>query len=430
MTAGATKTLGVFCEGGSLAHVTRVFEVGRALRSRYGHRVVFCCGGPYVHILREGGFEVVPVFTVDIETTLAVARSGKPPPLGWWRSVCDQAVASELAAISAVRPDAVIGDMRWTLSTSARAARVPYVSVTNACWTDKFAVPIELPETHIARRILGRGLARAAFPSIMRLSMAYGALGFSRVRRAHRLRRLRSMWEAVEGDVTLLADVPEFMPVKADTPPNVRYVGPILWNADIEPPPWLAKLDRSRPTVYFTMGSTGYASSFEEAVRVFGNTEFQLLMTTAGQVHIPDPPPNVFVANYAPGAALMGVSDVVVSHGGNGTIYQALAHGVPVIGVPTLFDQEINMGRVEALGLGRRLAGSQASGRALEGAVRAILGDGGYRERCKGMAALIARTHGPAEAALHIHDFLQHGKPAQGPAQAAAVGRDATNTRP
>ena len=48
--------------------------------------------------------------------------------------------------------------------------------------------------------------------------------------------------------------------------------------------------------------------------------------------------------------------DLVVCHGGNGTIYQALQHGKPVIGIPTIPDQKFNMRRVEALGVGKMLS--------------------------------------------------------------------------
>jgi UDP:flavonoid glycosyltransferase YjiC (YdhE family) len=48
--------------------------------------------------------------------------------------------------------------------------------------------------------------------------------------------------------------------------------------------------------------------------------------------------------------------DLVVCHGGNGTIYQALQHGKPVIGIPTVPDQQFNMRRVESLGIGKMLS--------------------------------------------------------------------------
>lgn len=409
------KTIAVYCEGGVLAHATRALEVGRALARGYGYRVVFCCCGEYVHVMRDAGFEVKPVFTVDFAITARVAKSGRPPPLGWWTDVCDQAVASELETFADVKPDAVVGDMRWTLSTSARAARIPYVSVTNAYWTDRYTGTIDLPEGHVARRVLGDVLAEALFPTMLRASMAYGALGFRRARRKHGLPRMRSMWEAVEGDVTLLADLPELMPVRPDTPPRFRYVGPVLWRPDLPAPDWLATLDPGRPTVYFTMGSTGDARFFEEAVRLFGGTDVQVLMTTAGLAELPATPPNVFAARYAPGDALMAVSDVVVSHGGNGTLYQALARGVPVIGLPTIVDQEINMRRVTEMGLGLALSSRRSSGEALVAAVRTVLGDPSYRERCRALAPRVAAADGPGHAAAHIDHFVEHGDPLRTP---------------
>ena len=417
----AKKTIAVFCDGGFLAHVTRSFEVGRALRHCFGHRVIFCCEGPYTHIPRDAGFEVVPVFTVDRDVTMNVARKGTPPSLSWWKDVCEKSVASDLQALEQIKPDAVVSDMRWSMSTSARAFGVPYVAIANACWTDKFAEVIELPEGHITGRIFGKWLARAAFPVLTQLMQLYGGMGYTAIRKRYGLPPLRSMWEAVEGDITLMPDLPEFMPVVRGTAPSFRYIGPLLWDANMGLPSWFSKLQPGRPTIYFTMGSTGDTKFFEEAVRVFGNTEFQVLITTGGLAEIPNPPPNVFIAKYAPGDALMAVSDVVVSHGGNGTVYQALSCGVPIIGFPTMFDQEINMRQVVSLGIGMQMSNKEYSGPALDRAVRAIVNETRYRDRCRQLAARISRMDGRRRAALHIHDFLEHRNPKEHPVTATAI---------
>ncbi|RMF59679.1 MAG: hypothetical protein D6748_05885, partial [Calditrichaeota bacterium] len=47
--------------------------------------------------------------------------------------------------------------------------------------------------------------------------------------------------------------------------------------------------------------------------------------------------------------------DVVLTHGGNGSIYQALAGGVPVLCRPVIFEQEWNVRRVVELGVGEWL---------------------------------------------------------------------------
>src|SRR5258708_12286370 len=91
------KTVAMFCDGGFLAHVTRSFEVGRALRQCFGHRVVFCCEGPYSHIPRDAGFEVLPVFTVDRNVTMEYAHKLLPPRLRCGQAICAHSAAALLA---------------------------------------------------------------------------------------------------------------------------------------------------------------------------------------------------------------------------------------------------------------------------------------------------------------------------------------------
>src|SRR5262249_45511834 len=194
-------------------------------------------------------------------------------------------------------------------------------------------------------------------------------------------------------------------------PENYRYIGPITWEADLPEPAWLQRLDPSRPTLYFTMGSTGDAQFFDEAIRVFGDTEYQILITTGGLADLGSVPSNVFVEQYAPGKALMNAADVVVSHGGNGTIYQALSSGVPIIGFPSIFDQEINLQRVCALGAGLRMWRSEYDAKTLKRAVEQVLGEPAYRTRCQELARRIAYMDGPRRAALHIDHLLGAGDP-------------------
>jgi UDP:flavonoid glycosyltransferase YjiC (YdhE family) len=67
-------------------------------------------------------------------------------------------------------------------------------------------------------------------------------------------------------------------------------------------------------------------------------------------------PPNFHVDDFLPGIRIMEICHLVICHGGNGTIYQALSKGVPVIGIPTMHDQEINMDRIVDLEMGIKLS--------------------------------------------------------------------------
>src|SRR5215831_1233779 len=109
------KTVAIFTHGGFLAHVTRTYEVGRALATHFGHRVVFCGEGPYMHIPRNAGYEVRPVYTVNRDTTLKLARRFGLCSLRWWRDECDRSVRSDVEVLNQLNPDVVVGDMHWSL---------------------------------------------------------------------------------------------------------------------------------------------------------------------------------------------------------------------------------------------------------------------------------------------------------------------------
>ncbi|MFO0679525.1 MAG: glycosyltransferase [Polyangiaceae bacterium] len=417
------KTIAFFADGGFLAHVTRTFEVGRALHKLYGHRVVFCGTGSYMHIPRDAGFEVVPVYTVDRNITMKLAERAGLCSLSWWRDECDKSVRSDLEVIDYLKPDLVVGDMHWSLCTSARVAQVPYVAITNAAWTRWYTEELEPPSGHFSTRFLGDKLARKVFPVLKDALTNYYALGYTNVRKRYHLPPVHTIYDLIEGDLTILADIKEFMPIVKGAPPSFRYAGPVLWHADMKAPEWLKTLDPERPTLYFTMGSTGDTQFFHEAIRVFGNTEYQVLITTGGLVDLGSVPKNVFVEKYSPGVDLMRASDVVVSHGGNGTVYQALSCGVPIIGFPSIFDQEMNMQRVCALGAGVRMWRSQYDATALKRAVEGVISDPAITKRCKKIARRIAYMDGRRRAALHIHHLLQSGNPTTVPTEVTTAMR-------
>jgi hypothetical protein len=67
------------------------------------------------------------------------------------------------------------------------------------------------------------------------------------------------------------------------------------------------------------------------------------------------------------------------------------------------------------------MSNKEYSGPALDRAVRTIVNETRYRERCRQLAARISRMDGRRRAALHIHDFLEHRNPKEHPVTATAI---------
>jgi UDP:flavonoid glycosyltransferase YjiC (YdhE family) len=393
----------LFADANFLAHVSRLLEVGRVLRDDHGVSVAFAGDGPYLSLVRDEGFDVHPCFTVPKQTTLDLARRGTLVDPWWWHRVVMCSIRSDAEAIGRVQPQVVVGDMHWSLRAASLECGVRYVSLVNASWTNYFSHPIAALDGHLLTTVLGRANATRLFPAFKQGALWLWALPYKfwRLRNGNGALRAGNLLEVVEGDLTLLADVPEFCPTEG-LPPTVRYVGPIVWKPRLPDPAWLAGLSADRPVVYVSMGSTGHEGLFETAIEAFRGSDYQVLMTM-GEVARPSSlPPNVFVTDFASGDRLLARSDVCINHGGSGTVYQSLAAGVPVVGVPTHVDQQIQLQLCERSGVGRMVPPRGLTPQRLRRAVDEVRSDPSHRRNAQRMAAVIARYGGARDAARAI----------------------------
>jgi UDP:flavonoid glycosyltransferase YjiC (YdhE family) len=101
-----------------------------------------------------------------------------------------------------------------------------------------------------------------------------------------------------------------------------------------------------------------------------------------------------------------------VCHGGFGTTFGALSHGLPVVCAPLGADQTLNADAVAAAGAGVDLGGSGVPSVAdVTAAVRAVVEEPSYRARAADLAAEIAAGASPDEAAELVEGLwsLQDG---------------------
>ena len=394
----------MFPDGNFLAHMSRLLEIALVLRAEFGYDVVFAGDGPQLRFVEQQGFPVERCFTVPGHITLKLARRGFLVDPVWWRCMVARSIQSDIDVIRRQRPNVVVGDMRWSLTSAARRCEVPCVSVANASWTRYASYDPRAFDGHVLTTLLGARLATRMFPSLKLLLLWYWGLPFSA--RARGPRTHASLFDAIEGDLTLLADVPEFCPVR-NLPASARIVGPLLWNCTAPAPTWLDRLDPSRITVYVSVGSTGSEELLRTAVRAFAGSPVQLIVTTGGaKLRQPVDSRNTFVTSFAPGARLMKRANISLNHGGNGTLYQALASGVPVVGVPDHVDQQLQLQLCERAGVGRQLPKRELTAKRLRAVVDDVVRDNGYVQNARRLRDAIARYDSPRLAAQAVADMV------------------------
>jgi UDP:flavonoid glycosyltransferase YjiC (YdhE family) len=102
----------------------------------------------------------------------------------------------------------------------------------------------------------------------------------------------------------------------------------------------------------------------------------------------------------------MSVADLVVCHGGHGTVARALAAGIPLLVSPAVGDMAENGARVAWSGTGVMLPKRLLSPRSMRLAARRVLGDPAYRLRAAELAAWAVEHDGAARAADLVENLV------------------------
>jgi UDP:flavonoid glycosyltransferase YjiC (YdhE family) len=165
------------------------------------------------------------------------------------------------------------------------------------------------------------------------------------------------------------------------------------------------------PTVYFTLGTVFNLESgdlFDRVLSGLRDLPIHLVVTVGRELdpeafgHQPD---NVRIERYVPQSEVLPRCDVVVNHGGSGSVIGALAHGVPLVVLPMGADQSLNAARCEALGLGVALDAARATPASIGDAVSTLLDDPRYRAAAGAIRDEIAALPGP-EAVVPLLERL------------------------
>ena len=119
------------------------------------------------------------------------------------------------------------------------------------------------------------------------------------------------------------------------------------------------------------------------------------------------PPANIVVKPWVPQLDVLRRASVFVSHGGMNSVSESLYHGVPLVVVPQMGEQEIVARQVEGLGAGLCLAKNRRHGGRLRQSVHRVLGDDRFREQAAVAGKSFEAAGGAARGADAILAFTR-----------------------
>jgi hypothetical protein len=221
---------------------------------------------------------------------------------------------------------------------------------------------------------------------------------------------------------TLFLSAPEF-DFTHEQEINGAYLGPLVWpqRVDVVNEKTTKKLDTflslnaasGRPLIYCSLG-TFWQMDIDYLQRV--NRAFQLrpewdLVLASGRGTAPDNfqpiPENVLVLKRVPQLQVLEQSDVVLTHGGIGTINECITYGVPMIVYSTgQVDQNGNAARVEHHGLGLRGVINSSSPETIAGQIAQVLTEPHFRTNVQQMQAIYKRYQVEGRAVAIVEGLL------------------------
>lgn len=330
----------------SLSHIAKCLAVREALSLR-GHTVHIAVSKGSSRFLKKVQIEhyVLP----DIQES----DGAMLPTVEWFRHQQHiiECIEAEVRMLEKLRPDRVLGIFRFTLKASARIAGIPYDSLTCGCMTPDTEEVLGFAGNEPGikqQRIILEGFYRYAGA---KLSDAYGSFGVNGV--SHLL-------SALKGEHTFLWDFFEFMPL-----PNGNgsiHIGPFSWNRwpydDID----VDSIAEGKRLAIVAFGTCiSQAGPARRIIPLLLDLGYRVLIAAGGHkdgLSDISASPEVITLKYAPLHRLLPHASLVISHGGQMTVFEALQNKIPVIVMPFQPEQAHNGVCLERIGCGSRLVPS------------------------------------------------------------------------
>ncbi len=380
------KCILFFAEAVTLAHVARPVVLAQALNPDL-YDVHLACDSRFNKLFPKLSFSHRPIYSIPSKRFIETLARGSPLyDLHTLRAY----VKEDLEVIDEVKPDLVVGDFRISLAVSSSLAGTPYMAISNAYWSPFARQRFPVPELPLAK-VLGLSATQALFNLARPFAFAYHSLPLNRTMREYGLPSLGLDLRRVYtcADYTLYADIPEMFPT-FDLPTNHYFIGPILWSPSVPLPDWWDELPQDRPIIYVTLGSSGRSEVLPAVLDALANMPVIMIAATAGRIELDHVPENAFLTDYLPGAAAVARAKLVICNGGSPTAQQALAGGVPVLGIANNMDQHLNMEAVQRAGAGERIRSERADAVAIRGVVLKMLERPFYTKGSRRLAELFS----------------------------------------
>ncbi|GEM_PF-932990 len=353
--------------GGGRGHVSRMLYLAQILKAS-GSEAAIVLGSKYAKTAQKLN---IPVFPMDYRWERLLKWQWKRPHIPYHKMtsriqappvfvyfpgldyqvprdgyLSEQIVRFRLKQLQRIcirfKPDLIIGDTHLLARLLAGRCSLPIIQVTRKAgfppkpdflWWQRKIEPIPRP---------------TGIEPFLKEALALG------------LDSIQTSEDLLRGDAYLIPSIRQIEPLPG-TEALVTYTGPFVSFSERQPIPFFSGRNEY-PNIYVTIGGGTnrgqLAAFFRQIVDVFKQTEFQVLVSTAGKLpakQLNHTEHNIRFVDWVHGFSAIAESDFVIFHGGYSSTMETLLAGKPSLVIPGHTEQEGNGRRLEKLGVGKTI---------------------------------------------------------------------------
>ncbi|MEJ7769351.1 MAG: glycosyltransferase [Chitinophagaceae bacterium] len=333
-----------------LSHYLRCLMLARYLSPYF--RIVFANSKEYSRFIQDEGFESFECLCLDAKE---VMKSVIKFDFSWMNEKDLEAVfTDQVRVIKQLEPHVILADTSPSVKMAAEKTGVIFVEIMNGYMSKYYTYGRKISRTHPVYpliKMLPLPLITALTNKGEEIAMDNVHRPFKKIRKKYALSRKSSYLDELEGDINIICDLEELFPQKT-LPHNYVMMAPLYNDPPENITEFVEKLDSTRKSIFISMGSTG---DWQKMVFLNEPVFARYNVVTAGDdLHVLNAD-HIIQQSFVNFHELFPQIDLVICHGGNGTIYQALYYGIPLLCKTNHFDQEWNVAALERCELGRSL---------------------------------------------------------------------------
>lgn len=415
---------------------TRALELAKGLRENCpfanGTEIIFMShGSKFDDVLRSEGFEVFPTepklagvgFANDIAPT-------KTNMIGS-QDLAYELIKGELKALKELSPDVLLHGFWPTGGVASkiygRALEIFYVPIPFDPAPFSTYLLKDLPDFITPLTYLPASLRKkimAGIPAKLKLNMPLLKQtnilkAVERLGNDGKAPEIKNIFDMLASDFTVVNDFPDFYK-GCRLPEDFTVTGPLFsisaGGGEVDKNISERFKEGRGLRIFCTLGSSGRRKQLIEAIKAIcaDKTRQAVVLCPKAVCPIEDAKaaaggnPNIyFTDSFVPALKVNSMADIVLSHGGQGTVQTAVAGGTPIIGFAVQPEQQVNLDHIAEYGAAIRLPICKWNAANIDKAIRKISGTPSYREKMKELQEAMRSIDGKKNASVSIWNFIE-----------------------